>query len=74
MPSMWANIVSRYNDVYLIRGQLTRKAIFTKINIQKAYALILLAGRNELTKVFIPLSIIQLIELIIMLLRLKTKV
>lgn len=51
IPKTWANIVNRYNDVYLIRGHLTRKAVFTKINIENAYALILLAGRNELTKV-----------------------
>ena len=51
IPSKWESICSKYNDVYLLIGSLTRSAVFNKINIEKAFAVILLASRDGITKV-----------------------
>ena len=51
IPPKWENICARFNDVYLLIGSLTRSAVFNKINIDKTFAVILLASRDGITKV-----------------------
>ncbi len=51
IPAKWESICAKYNDVYLLIGSLTRSAVFNKINIEKAFAVILLASRDGITKV-----------------------
>mgnify|MGYP003384993580 FL=1 len=51
IPPKWETICAKYNDVYLLIGSLTRSAVFNKINIEKAFAVILLASRDGITKV-----------------------
>lgn len=51
IPPKWENICAKYNDVYLLVGSLTRSAIFNKTNIEEAFAVILLASRDNITKV-----------------------
>jgi hypothetical protein len=51
MPSRWEYIASKYNDVYYLQEKITSKNIMQKINPTNAFALILLASRNEVTKV-----------------------
>ena len=45
--SKWRDISNNYHDVYFIQGKITNLGIFTKINIDNAYSLILLGARNK---------------------------
>ncbi len=54
-PSKWEAIQGRYDDVYYIVGSLTRSAVFKKAGVETAFAVILLATRERVTKVFIKL-------------------
>jgi hypothetical protein len=57
LPATWDRIVERYNDIHFLKGHLTRKAVFISLNIKEAYALILLAGKDEITEVLILFTI-----------------
>lgn len=49
-PERWEAIQEKYNDVYFLRGSLTRTAIFNRANIDEAFAVVLFAHRDEVTK------------------------
>lgn len=49
-PERWQAIQEKYNDVYFLRGSLTRTAIFNRANIDEAFAVILFSHRDEQTK------------------------
>ena len=46
-PQGWKIIKERYNDIYFLRGSLTRSAVFNSANIPKAFAVILFADRDR---------------------------
>jgi hypothetical protein len=48
-PEKWDNIVLQFNDVYFLPGSLLRSKGFSKANIDKAFAVILLNMRSELS-------------------------
>jgi hypothetical protein len=48
-PEKWDNIVLQFNDVYFLPGSLLRSKGFSKANIEKAFAVILLNMRSELS-------------------------
>jgi hypothetical protein len=51
IPSEWDSIKAKYNDCYLIKGDITDFDFFQKLNIDYAYTLILLASRSEILSV-----------------------
>lgn len=50
-PPRWEHITEAYNDVYFIRGKMVSSFDFNRSNVKKAFAVVLLAGRNSVTKV-----------------------
>lgn len=57
-PEKWNAIKERYNDVYFLRGSLTRTATFNKANIDEAFAVILFCHRDEKDKEVVRLLIL----------------
>lgn len=51
IPSEWESIKVKYNDCYLIKGDITDFDFFQKLNIDYAYTLILLGSRSEMLSV-----------------------
>lgn len=49
-PEKWDAIKERYNDVYFLRGSLTRTITFNRANIDEAFAVILFCNRDEKDK------------------------
>jgi voltage-gated potassium channel Kch len=49
-PERWEAVKEKYNDVYFLRGSLTRTATFNKANIDDAFAVILFCHRDEIAK------------------------
>jgi voltage-gated potassium channel Kch len=56
-PERWTAIKEKYNDVYFLRGSLTRTAIFNKANIDDAFAVILLCHREDKKKEVVGLHL-----------------
>ena len=50
-PSKWDFIVEAFNDVYFMKGKMTSSKDFNRTNIRDAFAVVLLAGRDTLSKV-----------------------
>ena len=50
-PSSWPYIMEAFTEVYFIRGKMTRSVDFNRTNIAKAKSVVLLAGRDHVTKV-----------------------
>lgn len=48
-PDRWDTIKATYNDVYFLPGDLTRSKIFNRINIDEAYACVLMHNREGLS-------------------------
>jgi voltage-gated potassium channel Kch len=63
-PERWGAIKEKYNDIYFLRGSLTRTAIFNKANIDDAFAVILLCHRDEKNKEVVRLSLLLSLSLI----------
>jgi voltage-gated potassium channel Kch len=51
LPSKWDAIKGRYNDVYVLVGSFTRSAVFNRANVEQAFAVILLATEDGITRV-----------------------
>jgi hypothetical protein len=43
----WKDISDNYHDVYFIKGKLTNLEVFSKVNIDNAFSLILLGNRSK---------------------------
>lgn len=43
-PANWNIIKDRFNDVYFLRGALTKTSVFNRLNIQSAFSLVLFAS------------------------------
>ena len=50
-PSKWDYIRHKYNDIYFMIGHITKMDTFSKINIDEAFSLILLASRNDVMEI-----------------------
>lgn len=50
-PHYWKSIKVTYNDVYYLKGSLVRSAVFARANATRAFAVVLLASRDGVTKV-----------------------
>ncbi len=50
-PSKWDYIRNKYNDIYFMTGQITKMDTFSKLNIDEAFSLILLASRNDVMEI-----------------------
>lgn len=48
-PPRWNAIKERFNDVYFLRGSLTRSAAFNAANIEDAFAVMLFANKEKST-------------------------
>ena len=48
-PSRWQTIKDTYNDIYFMPGDLTRSKFFNRINIDEAYACVLMHNREALS-------------------------
>lgn len=46
-PSEWDYVAATYNDVYYISAKMDRLTMTTKVNIDKAFSVIILAARDE---------------------------
>jgi len=46
-PAEWDFVASTYNDVYYISAKMDRVTITSKVNINNAFSVIILAGRDE---------------------------
>lgn len=51
VPTRWNYITKKFNDVYLLLGKITQRDTLQKLNAHSAYALTLLASRDDVTKV-----------------------
>ena len=51
MPPSWDHISEHYPNVFFVAGSLSSSTTFNKTNIKHAYAIILLSGRDNVTKV-----------------------
>jgi len=41
-PIKWTSIMNRYNDIYYLRGDISSLEVFSKVNIDQAYSLIIM--------------------------------
>lgn len=51
LPPKWDVIVDSYPDAYFLSGNLSSSSTFNKTNIKHAYSIVLLSGRESVTKV-----------------------
>jgi len=51
IPSQWPYIKEKFNDVYFLKGKLSKSSTLHRVNIKNAFSLTLLAARNEVSKV-----------------------
>jgi len=51
LPPSWDHIAEHYPNVFFVTGTLSSSTTFNKTNIKHAYAIILLSGRDNVTKV-----------------------
>lgn len=50
-PTKWDYIRHKYNDIYFMKGQITKMETFARLNIDEAFSLILLASRNDVMEI-----------------------
>ena len=48
-PARWNSVMMRYNDVYYLRGDLANLEVFTMVNIEDAYSLIIMGVKAKTT-------------------------
>jgi len=51
LPLLWDSIAEEFSDVYFLSGTLSNSSTFNKTNIKYAHSIILLSGRDNVTKV-----------------------
>lgn len=51
LPDKWNKVVSKYKDVYFMRGRLTSGKDFNRSNLRYAHAVVLLANKDSATKI-----------------------
>ena len=50
-PSRWDLIVEEFSDVYFLQGDFSSSITFNKSNVREAHGIVLLSGRENVTKV-----------------------
>jgi len=50
-PSKWDIIRAKYNDIYLVIGNVIKMETFKRINVNNAFSFVLLASRDDVTVV-----------------------
>lgn len=50
-PTKWDQIKAKFNDVYFVKGNISKMITFSKLNVEKAFSFVLLASRDDVTTV-----------------------